>query len=99
MLRARDRVRRGIEGKSILPVELRVQSFEWPILEWIRYTISLYRLPVPAGTLLRTAPIWTFSMRLTGAKALDGYSTYAGIPERGISTDKGEPARPAAGQR
>jgi hypothetical protein len=69
------------------------------MLDWIRYTISLYRVPVPAGTFLRTAPIWTFSMRLTGAKALDGSSTYAGIPARRISTDKGEPARPAAGDR
>lgn len=48
--------------------EMRVNDFEWPMLDWIRYTISLHLVRVLAGTFLRTTPIWTLYMRLNGAK-------------------------------
>lgn len=48
--------------------ELRVNAYEWPMLNWIRYTISLHLVRVLAGTFLRTTPVWAFYMRLNGAK-------------------------------
>ncbi len=48
--------------------ELHIDAFEWPMLDWIRYTISFHMVRVLAGTFLRTTPIWVLYMRLNGAK-------------------------------
>lgn len=47
--------------------ELRIDAFEWPMLDWIRYTISFHMVRVLAGSFLRTTPIWVLYMRLNGA--------------------------------
>lgn len=59
---------RGLGWRPPVRAELRVNAFEWPMLDWIRYTISLHMVRVLAGPFLRTTPIWTFYMRLNGAK-------------------------------
>ncbi len=47
--------------------EVRIDAFEWPMLDWIRYTISFHMVRVFAGPFLRTTPLWVFYMRLNGA--------------------------------
>ena len=40
----------------------------WPLLHWARYLVSTHLVRVFAGTALRTTPLWTFYMRLNGAR-------------------------------
>jgi len=49
-------------------MEMRLEDFEWPLLDWGRYTISMHLVRVFAGTFFRTTPVWTWYMRLNGAK-------------------------------
>lgn len=49
-------------------VELRIADVPWPLLDWVRYTISIHMVRIFAGTLFRATPMWTFYMRLNGAK-------------------------------
>ena len=48
--------------------ELRISELDWPLLNWIRYSISSHLVRVFAGTFLRSTPIWTAYMRLNGAR-------------------------------
>lgn len=47
--------------------EMRVADLDWPMLDWIRYTISLHLVRLFAGSFFRTTPLWVFYMRLNGA--------------------------------
>ncbi|MDH3281554.1 MAG: hypothetical protein OEQ18_10550, partial [Gammaproteobacteria bacterium] len=49
-------------------VELPLRDRDWPLLNWARYSVSTHLVRVLAGTLLRTTPVWTFYMRLNGAR-------------------------------
>ncbi len=48
--------------------ELEIDEYSWPILDWVRYMISIHLVRIFAGTLFRATPIWTFYMRLNGAR-------------------------------
>ncbi len=48
--------------------EVRIDAFEWPMLDWIRYTISFHMVRVFSGSFLRTTPLWVLYMRLNGAR-------------------------------
>jgi acetyltransferase-like isoleucine patch superfamily enzyme len=48
--------------------ELEIEKFSWPLLDWARYMISIHLVRIFAGTLFRATPIWTFYMRLNGAR-------------------------------
>lgn len=48
--------------------ELEISAVDWPLLNWIRYTISTHLVRIFAGTFLRSTPIWTAYMRLNGAR-------------------------------
>lgn len=48
--------------------EMRVADLEWPMLDWIRYTISLHLVRIFTGSFFRTTPLWVLYMRLNGAK-------------------------------
>jgi len=48
--------------------EMRVAELEWPMLDWIRYTISLHLVRIFAGSFFRTTPLWVLYMRLNGAR-------------------------------
>ena len=49
-------------------VELRIVDLEWPLLDWGRYAMATHVVRVFAGTLLRATPLWTFYLRLNGAR-------------------------------
>ena len=48
--------------------ELRIADMSWPLLAWVRYGASIHLVRVVAGTLFRGTPIWTFHLRLSGAR-------------------------------
>jgi acetyltransferase-like isoleucine patch superfamily enzyme len=48
--------------------ELAIGEFSWPLLDWARYMVSIQLVRIFAGTLFRATPIWTFYMRLNGAR-------------------------------
>ena len=48
--------------------ELSISAMEWPLLNWIRYSIATQIVRLFAGTFLRSTPVWTAFMRLNGAK-------------------------------
>jgi len=48
--------------------ELKISDLSWPLLDWVRYMISIQLVRIFAGSLFRATPIWTFYMRLNGAR-------------------------------
>ena len=59
---------RATGWRSPRGVELRLDDVDWPLLDWVRYTISIHMVRIFAGTLFRATPVWTFYMRLNGAR-------------------------------
>lgn len=47
---------------------LPIQELSWPLMDWARYTISIQLVKIFAGSLFRSTPVWTFYLRLNGAK-------------------------------
>lgn len=45
-----------------------IERLEWPLLDWVRYIISIHLVRLFAGSLLRATPAWTFYLRLNGAR-------------------------------
>ncbi|HLE19639.1 MAG TPA: hypothetical protein VJB88_00835 [Vicinamibacteria bacterium] len=50
------------------PAEMAIEDLGWPLLDWVRYAISIHLVRVFAGPLFRSTPLWTFYMRLNGAR-------------------------------
>jgi acetyltransferase-like isoleucine patch superfamily enzyme len=48
--------------------EIAIEEFSWPLLDWARYMVSIHLVRIFAGTLFRATPVWTFYMRLNGAR-------------------------------
>jgi acetyltransferase-like isoleucine patch superfamily enzyme len=48
-------------------LELRLADYEWPLLDWGRYLISIHVARLFAGTVFRSTPIWVMYMRWNGA--------------------------------
>jgi acetyltransferase-like isoleucine patch superfamily enzyme len=48
--------------------ELPIREAPWPLLDWARYMISIQLVRIFAGPLFRATPVWSFYMRLNGAK-------------------------------
>ena len=48
--------------------EMRIAALEWPVLAWARYMVSIHFVRLFAGSLLRATPLWTFYLRLNGAR-------------------------------
>jgi acetyltransferase-like isoleucine patch superfamily enzyme len=46
----------------------KLADFEWPLLDWVRYMVSTHVVRVLVGTFFRSSPIWTFYMRMNGAR-------------------------------
>lgn len=45
-----------------------IAELEWPLLNWVRYVISIHIVRLFAGAFLRATPLWTFYLRLNGAR-------------------------------
>ncbi len=48
--------------------EMPLREWGWPLLNWVRYAISTHAVSLLAGPVFRTSPVWTFYMRLNGAR-------------------------------
>jgi acetyltransferase-like isoleucine patch superfamily enzyme len=46
----------------------RIANFEWPLLRWARYVAAGRLVNAVSGTLFHGSPIWTFYLRLNGAR-------------------------------
>lgn len=46
----------------------RVDALEWELLSWARYMISTHVVRVLVGTFFRGSPLWTWYMKLNGAR-------------------------------
>ena len=48
--------------------EMRIADLDWPLLNFVRYAASNHFAHVLAGTFFRASPLWTFHLRLAGAR-------------------------------
>jgi acetyltransferase-like isoleucine patch superfamily enzyme len=46
----------------------RLADLEWPLLNWSRYMVSTHVVRVLVGTFFRSSPLWTWYLRLNGAR-------------------------------
>lgn len=49
-------------------ITARLTDFEWPVLRWGRYLMTIHVVRVLAGPAFRSSPIWSWYMRLNGAR-------------------------------
>jgi acetyltransferase-like isoleucine patch superfamily enzyme len=45
-----------------------LRDLEWGLLDWVRYMISTHVVRVLVGTFFRSSPLWTWYLRLNGAR-------------------------------
>lgn len=48
---------------------MRIRDVDWDLLHWVRYVAASHLVRLVAGTLFRATPVWTFYLRLNGARA------------------------------
>lgn len=48
--------------------EMRIDDPDWPLLNWVRYSVSIHLVRIFAGMVFRSTQLWTFYMRLNGAR-------------------------------
>ncbi len=48
--------------------EMPINHPDWPLLNWVRYTISIHLVRIFAGLVFRATPLWTLYMKLNGAQ-------------------------------
>ena len=48
--------------------EMSIKAMEWPLLNWVRYMVSVHVVRLFAGSVFRATPLWTFYLRLNGAR-------------------------------
>lgn len=49
-------------------ITARLTDFEWPVLVWGRYLMTIHVVRVLAGPAFRSSPIWSWYLRLNGAR-------------------------------
>ena len=59
---------RVLRWRPEAPAEMPIAELGWPLCRWARYQISAHIVGFFAGGLLRATPLWSFYMRLNGAK-------------------------------
>ena len=56
-------------GWRTLPdLNLPLAGFSWPVLDWGRYLITIHVVRLFAGGIFRSTPVWTWYLRLNGAR-------------------------------
>ena len=61
-------VLRLLQWQTPPDAELRMADLDWTLLRWARYAASIHVPRVIAGTWLRGTPLWTWHLRLNGAR-------------------------------
>ena len=61
-------VTKALDWRTPDDAELPIRELSWPLLNWVRGTIASQLVRIFAGPLFRSTPVWTFYLRLNGAK-------------------------------
>jgi acetyltransferase-like isoleucine patch superfamily enzyme len=48
--------------------EMQIAEMSWPMMRWARYVVSIHVVRVFSGVLFRSSPVWTWYLRLNGAR-------------------------------
>ena len=48
--------------------DMPIKAPGWPLLNWVRYMVSVHIVRLFAGSVFRATPLWTFYLRLNGAR-------------------------------
>lgn len=48
--------------------ELAIRKAPWPLMDWVRYRVSIQLVQIFAGSLFRATPAWALYLRLNGAR-------------------------------
>ena len=48
--------------------EMSMKALDWPLMHWVRYMVSVHIVRLFAGSVFRATPLWTFYIRLNGAR-------------------------------
>jgi acetyltransferase-like isoleucine patch superfamily enzyme len=59
---------RWLRWRTPSGITARLIDFEWPVLTWGRYLMTIHVVRVLAGPAFRSTPIWSWYMRLNGAR-------------------------------
>jgi acetyltransferase-like isoleucine patch superfamily enzyme len=59
---------RTLGWRTPADTEMRIADMSWPLLDWVRYMTSIHVVRVFAGAFFRSTPVWTYYMRLNGAR-------------------------------
>lgn len=59
---------RSLGWRTPANVETPIKALEWPLLDWVRYMVSVHVVRLFAGSVFRATPLWTFYLRLNGAR-------------------------------
>lgn len=57
-----------IRARTPEDATLRIADLEWPLLKWVQYLVAVHLVRVLAGTLFRGSPLWSWYLRLNGAR-------------------------------
>lgn len=65
--------------------EMVIAELGWPLMNWARYMISVHVVRLFAGSVLRATPLWTFYLRLNGARLGRGvYVNSLGVSDHNL---------------
>lgn len=59
---------RALNWQTPAHQQMRIASFEWPLLQWARGLVTSHIVRLFAGALFRSSPVWTAYLRLAGAR-------------------------------
>ena len=59
---------RALGWRSPEGITARLTEFEWPVLTWGRYLMTIHVVRVFAGPAFRASPLWSWYLRLNGAR-------------------------------
>jgi acetyltransferase-like isoleucine patch superfamily enzyme len=59
---------RLVRWQTPADAEMRIADMDWALLRWVRYGASIHLARMFAGSLFRGTPLWTFHLRLHGAR-------------------------------
>lgn len=59
---------RWLGWRTPVNVDMPIKALEWPLLCWVRYRVSVHVVRLFAGSVFRATPLWTFYLRLNGAR-------------------------------
>jgi acetyltransferase-like isoleucine patch superfamily enzyme len=59
---------RWLGWRTPVDVEMPIKALDRPLMNWVRYMVSVHIVRLFAGSVFRATPLWTFYIRLNGAR-------------------------------